>query len=130
MSVLKALHLSGGQTPATTLPVETLVLKPPTVTGAPIIEYEAPGATPPTAAPASSPPGVTVWRPAPVETYVQPPAILCRPAPVYQPLTVYRPVIALAPAPKTYVVGRGVLGQPKVYVPAQPVRNFLRWLSP
>ena len=42
----------------------------------------------------------------------------------------YRPLVALRPLPPTYAVGRGILGQPKVYVPGQPVRNFVRYLSP
>lgn len=42
----------------------------------------------------------------------------------------YRPVITLRPMPASYVVGRGLIGQPTVYVPGQPVRNFLRYISP
>lgn len=34
-----------------------------------------------------------------------------------------------APLPSSYYVGRGLLGQPKLYVPGQPIRNTLRWLS-
>jgi hypothetical protein len=58
-------------------------------------------------------------------------------APVYTPLpptgphaTVLRPILPLEPLPPNYEVGRGLLGQPKLYVPGQPVRNFLRYLSP
>jgi hypothetical protein len=36
------------------------------------------------------------------------------------------PVITATP----YRYGRGILGQPKVYVSGQPVRNALRYLSP
>jgi hypothetical protein len=32
--------------------------------------------------------------------------------------------------PETFYVGRGILGQPKIYVPNQPIRNTLRYLSP
>jgi hypothetical protein len=32
--------------------------------------------------------------------------------------------------PSTYTVGRGIIGQPTVYVAGQPIRNFLRYLSP
>lgn len=39
------------------------------------------------------------------------------------------PVAAPAPAP-AYRVGRGLLGQPKLYVPSQPIRNALRFLTP
>jgi hypothetical protein len=30
--------------------------------------------------------------------------------------------------PNSYV-GRGIFGQPKVYVPGQPIRNALRYLT-
>ena len=49
-----------------------------------------------------------------------------------RPVITYRPVVA-APAallPAEYRLGAGVFGQPKVYLPGQPVRNFLRSLSP
>ncbi len=51
------------------------------------------------------------------------------PAPYYQGKT-YRPIIALRPMPSGYRIGRGIIGQPKVYVPGQPLRNFLRYLTP
>ena len=31
--------------------------------------------------------------------------------------------------PAGYVIGRGLIGQPKLYVPGQSVRNFLRYIS-
>lgn len=31
--------------------------------------------------------------------------------------------------PRDYVVGRNVIGEPKLFRPGQPVRNFLRYLS-
>jgi len=45
---------------------------------------------------------------------------------------VLRPVIRLVPPapPGGYVVGRGLIGQPKLYLPGQPIRNFLRYLTP
>ncbi len=43
---------------------------------------------------------------------------------------VFRPVIAPFPMPAQYEVGRGIVGQPKIYVPGQPIRNFLRWVTP
>jgi len=46
------------------------------------------------------------------------------------PAIVYRPVVPVFRMPRSYVVGRGILGQPKVYVPGQPVRNTFRWLTP
>ena len=50
--------------------------------------------------------------------------------PVLPPRVVYRPILPLAPVPETYYTGQGVLGQPKLYVPGQPIRNFLRYLGP
>jgi len=45
---------------------------------------------------------------------------------------VLRPVLPLVPPapPGGYVVGRGLIGQPKLYLPGQPIRNFLRYLTP
>lgn len=42
----------------------------------------------------------------------------------------YKPLVAVAAMPPSYEIGRGILGQPKLYVPGQPVRNFVRWLTP
>ena len=42
----------------------------------------------------------------------------------------YQPLLAVTAMPPAYEVGRGILGQPKLYVPRQPVRNFVRWLTP
>lgn len=52
------------------------------------------------------------------------------PAP-YAPMSVnsYRPLVPQPVAPQ-YTIGKGILGQPTLYVPGQPVRNVLRWLSP
>lgn len=45
------------------------------------------------------------------------------------PGTVYQPFVpSVAPSP-VYYFGRGILGQPKIYVPGQPVRNALRFLT-
>jgi hypothetical protein len=46
------------------------------------------------------------------------------------PLVNYRPIVPLVAMPRSYQVGRGILGQPKVYVPGQPIRNALRYLTP
>jgi len=35
-----------------------------------------------------------------------------------------------APANSDLIVGRGLLGQPKLYIDGQPLRNALRWLTP
>ena len=40
------------------------------------------------------------------------------------------PVLPIQNVPVGATIGRGVLGQPTVYVPGQPVRNVLRYLSP
>lgn len=40
------------------------------------------------------------------------------------------PIIPVRNVPTGAAIGRGVLGQPTVYVPGQPVRNFLRYLAP
>ncbi len=79
---------------------------------------------------------VTVCRPvvccpaSPPQTYA--PQQGGAPGTVYRPASpapqvVYQPVMVAGPR---YVLGRGILGQPKLYVDGQPVRNFLRWLTP
>ena len=42
--------------------------------------------------------------------------------------TVLRPVSAPT-VPAGYVVGQGLIGQPKLYKPGQPMRNLLRYIS-
>ena len=42
----------------------------------------------------------------------------------------YRPIVSLGSVPENYQMGQGMLGQPKVYVPGQPLRNFVRYLTP
>ena len=45
---------------------------------------------------------------------------------------VFRPVMTTPPVPSVpdgYVVGTGLIGQPKFYKPGQPVRNFLRYIT-
>jgi len=49
---------------------------------------------------------------------------------VARPVITYRPVVPVVPMPRAYVIGRGIVGQPTVYVPGQPIRNALRWVSP
>jgi len=92
---------------------------------------------------AASPPAVWISEPAPAPGPTPsnpswPPAVFpLNPAPVYvhppqqvpAPVTTYRPVIPVAPPPAQYYLGRGIFGQPKLYVPEQPVRNFLRYFS-
>lgn len=45
------------------------------------------------------------------------------------PHRVFRPLIPLASPKPVYYFGQGLLGQPKLYVPGQPIRNVLRYLS-
>lgn len=42
----------------------------------------------------------------------------------------YSPVFTLGQENYNVQLGRGIIGQPTVYVPGQPIRNFLRYLSP
>ncbi|GIW98427.1 MAG: hypothetical protein KatS3mg111_1760 [Pirellulaceae bacterium] len=42
----------------------------------------------------------------------------------------FRPLITLGQENYNVVLGRGIIGQPTVYVPGQHIRNFLRYLSP
>lgn len=45
-----------------------------------------------------------------------------------KPVTSYRPITTI-PAVPPYRIGKGIFGQPKLYVPNQPVRNFFRSIS-
>jgi hypothetical protein len=42
----------------------------------------------------------------------------------------YRPLFTLGQENYNVRLGQGIVGQPTVYVPGQPVRNFFRYLSP
>lgn len=42
----------------------------------------------------------------------------------------YSPVFSLGQENYNVLLGRGIIGQPTVYVPGQPIRNFMRYLSP
>ncbi len=43
----------------------------------------------------------------------------------------YRPEYpVVGGSPTAYIVGQGLFGQPKVFIPGQPLRNMLRYLSP
>lgn len=46
------------------------------------------------------------------------------------PMTGYQPILPIFSMPNSYYVGRGILGQPTVYVPGQTIRNFFRYLGP
>ena len=75
--------------------------------------------------PCECPPTHIVQSPPIVESpYAMSPQV----APV--PQATYRPIVPLVTMPPQVEVGRGILGQPTVYVPGQPIRNFLRYFSP
>lgn len=63
----------------------------------------------------------------PMRAVARPPIVV---APAPSPAVAFRPLLPVAPIEPEYVAGRGILGQPKLYVPRQPVRNFIRYLSP
>lgn len=42
----------------------------------------------------------------------------------------WKPIVGLRQLPPNVVVGQGLIGQPKAYVPNQPVRNFIRYITP
>jgi len=44
--------------------------------------------------------------------------------------TTFRPVLPIVPMNNNSYVGRGLLGQPKVYTEGQPIRNGLRYILP
>ncbi len=51
-------------------------------------------------------------------------------APLPQSRVGWPPLLPIVPMPPTVHVTRGVLGQPVLYVPGQPIRNFLRYFGP
>ncbi len=46
------------------------------------------------------------------------------------PYVAYKPIVPIVPAYPNAVVGRGIIGQPKAYVPGQPLRNAIRFVTP
>jgi len=75
----------------------------------------------------------TYVPPPPTYRYEGRPIVYQRPvSPVVPPPPQYYvpPVLPIATVPAGATIGRGVLGQPTVYVPGQPVRNVLRYFSP
>ena len=48
---------------------------------------------------------------------------------VMRPATCDACVTPAPTVPEGYVVGKGLVGQPKLYRPGQPVRNFLRYIT-
>lgn len=134
-------------------------LVPTTTFGAPGVVYETPvygSATTTYYAPATTtfyaPPTTTFYAPATTAYYapttayyapavtVAPTVTYYAPVPAVVPMTTYyAPVVgngvvvaAYTPAmvATPYIVGRGSLGQPKVYVAGQPIRNAMRFVTP
>lgn len=44
--------------------------------------------------------------------------------------SIWRPLIPIKAFPQNYSLGQGIIGQPKVFVHNQPVRNFIRYITP
>lgn len=67
-------------------------------------------------------------------SYVYAPATIMPNAPQAVALnsypTGYRPIFTLGQENYNVQLGQGIIGQPTVYVPGQPFRNFFRYLSP
>jgi hypothetical protein len=95
--------------------------------GVPSLAPQALVETPRTYAVPAVPVGYQVVRYLPVaeSTVVEAPAAVV-PSPA--PWPVVAPPPSVAPRP-VYYLGRGIIGQPKLYVPGQPVRNALRFLT-
>lgn len=84
-----------------------------------------------TAPPTASGGSVITYAPSAAGTLVLPPPPPMTVMPVQVgPVVTYRPLVPVVPVPAQYYLGQGLLGQPKLYVPDQPLRNFLRYLSP
>jgi hypothetical protein len=41
-----------------------------------------------------------------------------------------RPIVPIRSMPVNYEIGQGIIGQPKIYVPNQPLRNMIRYITP
>jgi hypothetical protein len=80
------------------------------------------------AAPAA-PPVIYGVEPVPPSQVVLPPPPILSKGNGYVQVVRYRPLVPVNTPPPQYYVGRGLFGQPKLYVPQQPMRNFLRYLS-
>ena len=84
-----------------------------------------------TAPPAASGGPVVTYAPSAQGTLALPPPPPLTMVPVQVgPVVTYKPLVPMVPLPAQYYLGQGLLGQPKLYVPDQPLRNFLRYLTP
>ena len=77
----------------------------------------------------AAPPVDCQVEPAPATTVVLPPPPITSTGTDYVPVVSYKPLVPVTVPPPQYYLGRGIFGQPKLYVPRQPIRNFLRYLS-
>ena len=78
---------------------------------------------------AAAPPVIYRVEPVPSTRVVLPPPPIMARGNGYVPVVSYKPLVPVSAMPPQYYLGRGLLGQPKLYVPKQSVRNFLRYLS-
>jgi hypothetical protein len=42
----------------------------------------------------------------------------------------WKPLVPIRSMPTNYEIGQGIIGQPKIYVPDQPLRNMIRYITP
>ena len=78
---------------------------------------------------APTPTAAASTTPLPVTTYYQPAAVSpATTAPTATNVAYGSPHVVAHPRP--YYVGRGLIGQPKLYVGGQPLRNVLRFITP
>lgn len=80
----------------------------------------------------AAPPATTIRYITPPPTIRFAPIVVAPPVLVVDPRrnTTFKPVIPFAGMPNNYSIGQGMLGQPKLYMDQQPVRNFFRYLLP
>ena len=71
----------------------------------------------------------TASAPLPVTTYYQPAGVSTVTAAATPTYVAYGSPYVVA-RPRPYYVGRGLIGQPKLYVGGQPIRNALRFITP
>jgi hypothetical protein len=94
-------------------------------------QYQQPGIYP-TAYECATPPAPSYPSTGAVPGSYVPPTLPANMTPnVYTPNNAgFKPFFSLGQESYNVRLGRGIIGQPTVYVPKQPFRNFLRYLSP
>ena len=80
--------------------------------------------------PAAIAPSLTTTGPEVIGGSCCQPTYCCSPPAGYRPVYVYRPILPIQSVPSDVYIGPGILGQPTAYAPGQPLRNFLRYLTP